>query len=253
MPGEIAGLALRVSSIGRSTDFYRAVLGMTAGDDGLLRFGDGGPCLELLPGSGSAVVDHSDLGYWKIGVTVPDLDQAHCALGDLGVLSGAAPRQFEDIGRLFHIADPDGYCIEFLERERRTPGAAGLDPVWAQITFRTREPDAMLAFYRDRLGMRLLAVMPVPAYRFTLYFLSFTGETPPDLRLEAKENRPWLWNRPYLTLEFQHRWGTEQDAAFRYGSGADAPIGFDHLVLSGVAVPDGLDPDGYRVKFTGAA
>ena len=58
--------------------------------------------------------------------------------------------------------------------------------------------------------MKLLSIQPVKRYNFTLYFLAFTEEDPPILEdLEAVENREWLWQRPYSTLELQHRWGTE--------------------------------------------
>ncbi len=52
--------------------------------------------------------------------------------------------------------------------------------------------------------MSLLSVQPVSEYGFTLYFLAHTDEQPPNPDLEAVENRPWLWQRPYTMLELQH-------------------------------------------------
>jgi hypothetical protein len=52
--------------------------------------------------------------------------------------------------------------------------------------------------------MQLLSVQPVDGRDFTLYFLAHAGESPPDPDLEAVGNRPWLWQRPYTTLELQH-------------------------------------------------
>lgn len=78
-----------------------------------------------------------------------------------------------------------------------------------QITTRITEPTQSLDFYQKVLGMKLLSIQPVKRYNFTLYFLAYTEETPPNADLEAVENREWLWQRPYTTLELQHRWGSE--------------------------------------------
>ena len=72
-----------------------------------------------------------------------------------------------------------------------------------QITLRTSNLDQALAFYRDRLQMRLLSIQPVADYGFMLYFLAFTDEQPPHHELTAVGNREWLWQRPYTTLELQ--------------------------------------------------
>ena len=54
--------------------------------------------------------------------------------------------------------------------------------------------------------MKLLSIQDISAYGFSLYFLAFTAETPPvPSGLESVENREWLWQRPYTTLEIQHR------------------------------------------------
>ena len=78
-----------------------------------------------------------------------------------------------------------------------------------QITTRITEPTQSLDFYQKVLGMKLLSIQPVKRYNYTLYFLAYTEETPPNADLEAAENREWLWQRPYTTLELQHRWGSE--------------------------------------------
>ena len=52
--------------------------------------------------------------------------------------------------------------------------------------------------------MKLLSIQKVEAYGFTLYFLAFTDETPPNEDLNSIEIREWLWQRPYTTIELQH-------------------------------------------------
>ena len=52
--------------------------------------------------------------YWKIGVTLPDVDLARESLMAAGI-EVSAPRQFRDIGYLCHVEDPDGFQIELLQ------------------------------------------------------------------------------------------------------------------------------------------
>ena len=94
---------------------------------------------------------------------------------------------------------------------------------------RVADLESALAFYRDRLGMTLLSIQPVPAYGFTLYFLAFTEECPPNPDLEAVENREWLWQRPYTTHEFQHVSG----AAGAFTLPGHGEPGFAGLVITG--------------------
>ena len=61
-----------------------------------------------------------------------------------------------------------------------------------------------LKFYQEIIGMKLLSIQPVVQYNFTLYFLAFTDEKPPNENLHGIEIREWLWQRPYTTLELQY-------------------------------------------------
>ena len=79
----------------------------------------------------------------------------------------------------------------------------GNEPRLGQISLTVRDAVASLAFYRDTLGMRMLSRQEVPAHGFTLYFLAFTDEQPPNSSIDAVENREWLWQRPYTTLELR--------------------------------------------------
>lgn len=148
--------------------------------------------------------------FWKIGLSLDDVNDfaATQALQTQG-------KQFLDVGFLTHVSDPAGLCVELLQtsfenNENRRNTLLAARPIVrplsiGQITLRVTNVDLSLAFYRDRLGMRLLARIPVPQYSFTLYFLAYTSQEPPNpYDLEAVENREWCWTRPYTTLELQH-------------------------------------------------
>jgi len=227
---------------------------------------------------------HGKVGYWKIGVTLADVDLARQRLIDIGVEVGAA-QQFLDVGYLCHLSDPDGYCIELLQhrfahhhqpaRPQPQPMCRlGSVPTFGQITLRVKDPEASLRFYVEGLGLRLLSRQTIEPYRFTLYFLACSDEQPPHRDIDDVGNREWLWQRPYTVLELQHVWGT-QETDFTYRVGPDtgferisfAVRGLDTVVealvggdmtrrtLAGVDplfqvnAVDVLDPDGYTVRL----
>ena len=157
--------------------------------------------------------------YWKIGITLNHVKRAQDRLMSAGV-DVSEPQQFRDIGFLCHLHDPEGFEIELLQHDFETHHVAapenpdhplGGQATLGQITLRVVDIDANLKFYRDALGMKLLSIQPVEPYRFTLYFLAFTSDVPPNPDLEAIDNREWLWKRPYTTLELQHLWSRTQD------------------------------------------
>ena len=79
-----------------------------------------------------------------------------------------------------------------------------------QITTRILDPNKSLEFYTDVLKMKLLSIQEVGQYKFTLYFLGYTTEDPPRKDdLKHVDNREWLWQRKYTTLELQWRWETK--------------------------------------------
>ena len=224
-------------------EFYRERFGMILGDDGYrrhwARFGEGAPldaalefwCDPALARGPRYAHDTKD-GYWKVGVTLPDVAAARRRLRAAGV-EVSQPQQFEDIGFLCHLQDSAGFIVELLQHrfeDNFQPMTPTADPLGGrgtlgQITLRVKNPAKSLAFYRDGLGMTLLARQPVPNYGFTLYFLAFTDERPPVPDLAAVANREWLWQRPYTTLELQHRWGTETDSS-QYHVHPDGVVGF---------------------------
>lgn len=162
--------------------------------------------------------------YWKIGLALFDLDVAVARLRENRLRENfpdcrvGTPEQFLDIGYLAHVSDCAGFTVELLQTTfqdsaegRKQLRRAGEDQgvVMGQITTRISNKAESLRFYQEELGMRLLAIEPVHKYGFELYFLAFTDEQPPNPRdLSAVENREWLYQRPYTTLELQLREGS---------------------------------------------
>ncbi|HWD80735.1 MAG TPA: VOC family protein [Kribbella sp.] len=126
---EIGYVILYVGDLGASVGFYRDVVGLAYKftDAGYAEFDAGGVRFalyerrraewlvgrEVTPGAGGEVV-----------VTVPDVDEVYGRLRAAGVavLSGPADRPWGH--RTVHVADPDGFVVEFAEeipraRQRR--------------------------------------------------------------------------------------------------------------------------------------
>lgn len=153
--------------------------------------------------------------YWKIGLSLVDVDTARSQLVAQGV-DVTSPKQFRDIGYMCHTKDPFGYSIELLQHDfecnfcsariqssLQPNSALGQQTHLGQITLRVSNIDKSLSFYQDTLGMKLLSRQNIPNM-FDLYFLACTDELPPPHDLNAVEIREWLWARPYTTLELQH-------------------------------------------------
>lgn len=214
---KIATLTLNVADPAGLAAFYCEVLGMKRiGNASPLAVGYGGDGarLEFLPGSDAAPfqADRSDR-YWKIAITLPDLDCAYRQLSARGI-EVTAPNQFRDIAYMSHLADPEGHTIELIQHTfdgnvltRRGDDALPLGggAQLGLITLRTDDLEAEFSACRDKFGMRYLSRQDVPDLGFCLYFFAFTEETPPIPDVDAIENREWLWQRPYTVLEFQHR------------------------------------------------
>ena len=82
--------------------------------------------------------------------------------------------------------------------------------VIGQITTRISNPEKSLEFYTKTLKMKLLSIQEVKEYKFTLYFLGYTSDDPPKRDdLKHVDNREWLWQRKYTTLELQWRWDSQ--------------------------------------------
>ena len=165
---------------------------------------------------------------------MPDVDVAARMLTDAG-FAASAPHQFEDIGYMSHLRDPEGFQIELLQHTfLGQPKTSEGDKAWAlaggtalgQVTLRTSDIERDLALYRDTHAMRLLSIQPVRAYGFDLYFLTHSDDTPPNEDLKSVENRPWLWQRLYCTLELQHILGANETTEPKAGE-----VGYQGLIF----------------------
>jgi catechol 2,3-dioxygenase-like lactoylglutathione lyase family enzyme len=169
--------------------------------------------------------------YWKIGITLYDVDYARNILQSKQVnISDAS--QFEDIGYVCHLKDPNGFSIELLQHDfektfkdkinkngKQSPKdnfPLGYPTCIGQITLQATDIDKTQRFYRDLLGMKLLSIQEVPKFGFTLYFFAWTDENPEKSDItDATVNREWLWKRPYTTIEIRHFNDQRQMPPFR--------------------------------------
>ena len=196
--------------------------------------------------------------YWKIGITVSDVDLARERLLGHGIEATEAA-QFHDIGYLCHLDDPDGYCIELLQhtfQSNHKPQAPldseplGTPPNLGQISLNVSNIEKSLAFYRDRIGMKVLSRQTVPDRGFTLWFLGHPDLTLPATSIAAVENREWLWQLPETTLELR---AFDQPIQSRRAHPSPAELGFRGIGISGLDGCDGQmeDPDGVLVSLSG--
>ncbi len=210
---KITRQCLRVKDPEELVDFYERTLGMHNfgnREHPLLGY-DAEQCLlELTGGARREYVAEPDAPYWKIGITLRDLDTAVEHLRGAGH-PVSAPRQFGDIGYMSHLRDPHGFSIELLQQgfEGQAKNAGRDHPVGGQatlahITLRVNDIAAAQDLCETHLGMRLISVQPVNEYGFCLNFYGWSDEPLPVPDLEAVENREWLWARPYALLELQH-------------------------------------------------
>jgi len=207
----LSSLSLNVNDPERLSVFYRDILGMRPMQSGLGYSGIGVElCLNKLSdpaGYHPGPVDR----YWKIAITLPDLDLAVAWLRGHDV-DVSNPHQFRDIARMAHLRDPEGHVIELIQHEfedtqPRKKGDPNL-PLGGGaeiglITLRTADIETELTQYQS-LGMKYLSRQALTDIGFDLYFLACTDEVQPDPDVNAVANREWLWQRPYTVLEFQH-------------------------------------------------
>ena len=212
---KIRGIVFRVQNPQALASWYKEVLGFQTHQDSngfVCEYPGNGARIKLVLGSGVMEPRGKDRVYWKIGLAMPDVD-----LGRKRILTKntnvTQPSQFLDIGYLCHLSDPDGFSIELLQHDfqknfvqviTKENLVLGQDTLIGQITLRCSDIDESLRFYQDLLGMKLLSIQNVEQYGFSLYFLAYTNENPPEKDLNSINIREWLWKRPYTTLELQH-------------------------------------------------
>ncbi|QDG74738.1 VOC family protein [Labrenzia sp. PHM005] len=216
MPNRLAALTLNVTNPDTLAEFYCRILGMRRFErDGCIAVGYGneGAVLVLKPVDDRAPYQHSNTDrYWKIGLTLPDIDCANARLKAHGI-SASEPHQFRDIGYLSHFADPEGHIIELVQHtfEGETKITTG-DPALplgggaeiGLVTLRTDNIEKEIDRCEATLGLKSLVRERISDLGFDLYFLGRPGDTPPDPDPDALINRPWLYQRSYTVLEFQH-------------------------------------------------
>lgn len=219
-------------------------------------------------------------GYWKIGITLEDVDEAVKFINNKTQKKFKLGSQFEKIGFVSHVVDPLGYSIELLQytfgenfskptsvdrcllnQSKSTP------PNFGQITIRCKDSKLSCDFYSQVLGMQLVSIQPSINYPFTLYFFAYTNSIPPNSKdLEAIENREWLWKQPFAQIEIQHRHNLKENFEYttndRQGFGCIPHAGFQIAVSSKrfIIIQDNensktvdnvliiYDPDGYKIE-----
>ena len=138
-PKGFSHLAIRVTDLDRSVDFYSRVLGFDVFDD--LRhdprlprvFGTiAGAAVELVKTSSSERAGAADGGARPPGLAafafaVDDMDAAFAALKAQGLVTGDAA---QEMGRakLVWVRDPDGTMFELIELPRNAASMAELAP-----------------------------------------------------------------------------------------------------------------------------
>ncbi len=233
----LARNCLRVANAAELEAFYCSVFGMQRfASCGAPAFGyDPAQCLlEFGEGDFAPYAASSKDLYWKIGITLKNLDVAVSCLRERG-WQVSDPRQFHDIGYLCHLRDPAGFVIELLQQSFEGDAVPvgdghpiGGQATLAHVTLRVSDIAAARQFCASQLGMRLMSIQRVRDVGFTLYFFGWSDEALPNPELDAVENREWLWSRPYTLLELQHLESGDQINAPDEGAAGFAGIGIDH-------------------------
>ena len=138
-PKGFSHLAIRVTDLGRSVEFYARVLGFEMFDD--LRddprlprvFGTiGGTAVELVKTNSTERAAQADgagrpAGLAAFAFAVDDMDATFAALKSQGLVTGKAP---QEMGRakLVWVSDPDGTMFELIELPRKAASMAELAP-----------------------------------------------------------------------------------------------------------------------------
>ncbi|ELJ8821814.1 VOC family protein [Vibrio parahaemolyticus] len=121
---------IRVRDLDRSLQFYRDALELEIKDqyvfDGFsltyLANEETGFELELTHNHDQSEPYTHGSGYGHLAVSVDNIEQAHKRIKSLGIEAGdikAFDHQKKHLATFFFVTDPDGYKIEFLQRQGR--------------------------------------------------------------------------------------------------------------------------------------
>ncbi|QKJ23257.1 VOC family protein [Poseidonibacter lekithochrous] len=195
-------------------------------------------------------------GYWKIALSIKDVDIARERLLEKGVDIGPA-FQVPNVAYLCHFYDPDGYCLELIQHkfqenhikeDENKNYVLGNKAIFSLITYRVKDINKSLEFYTKHLGLKLLSKMDVSKRGFNLYFLALTNDIlPNETDIEAIENREWLWQREYTIIELQHILQFDNDKEFKYEVGKTT--GFNKISFISKEKKSLKDPDLYNIEI----
>ena len=197
--------------------------------------------------------------YWKIGLTMANLDEYRNTLVKEHGINVSNAQQFEDIGYLCHLSDPMGNGLELLQHTMKMGNNKNNDnkvndkkgsshgTCTGQITIRISKEKESFFFYQNILGMQLLSVQKVNKYNFVLYFFGYNNIKSNDEN-DSKENenknkndngfksmvesREWLWQQPYTTLEFVYNYGKSE-----YALPQENELGWQGIVIESIWTP----------------
>ncbi|EGU4186294.1 VOC family protein [Vibrio parahaemolyticus] len=121
---------IRVRDLDRSLQFYRNALELEIKDQYVfdsfsltyLANEETGFELELTHNHDQSEPYTHGSGYGHLAVSVDDIEQAHKRIKSLGIEAGdikAFDHQQKHLATFFFVTDPDGYKIEFLQRQGR--------------------------------------------------------------------------------------------------------------------------------------
>lgn len=177
----VTHININCSNLDRSMHFYRDLIGLTPqshtkpepqqGDgfglpgrvvwDAYLLHDDraqAGPAIDLLEWQtpkpvGRPHPEANHLGFMRVCLAADDLDALHAKLTAAGIATRSAPIEVPVLGdqsvRFFCCDDPDGSCIEFVER----PGPVRL----SHININCSDLDAASDWYQRVLGVTPIA------------------------------------------------------------------------------------------------
>ena len=109
---KIDTIVLRAPDPASASAFYRDALGMRERDDGSVGYADLEAGLRFDRGEGRYAMSTDDL-YWKISISVRDIDLACAQLAGLGI-DVDGPEQFGDVAYVAHFKDPAGNTLTLL-------------------------------------------------------------------------------------------------------------------------------------------
>eukprot|EP00403_Amphidinium_massartii_P007863 CAMPEP_0178371624 /NCGR_PEP_ID=MMETSP0689_2-20121128/924_1 /TAXON_ID=160604 /ORGANISM="Amphidinium massartii, Strain CS-259" /LENGTH=313 /DNA_ID=CAMNT_0019991503 /DNA_START=29 /DNA_END=966 /DNA_ORIENTATION=- len=242
---------LRASNVEQSVQFYTKALGMQllhhSPQCALVGWPDRGALVELLAAPQHAAKQgwcspdtRRDAFVWLGLANLPDVQASIDGLNKYpgcktnARLQGQLVGDTGDIGFVGHFSDPDGYCLEALQDCMECDFVAPAKPpentlraevpVLGQLKINSKQPEQLLRFYCEGLGMKLVNKMDISRFGLTLFFLAFTDEEPPE-GLDSVRSRTWLWKAQFSQLEIQYWHSFEKDQALRIPP-PEATLGF---------------------------